>query len=576
MALDGISVSALVYELDNTLKNGRIIKIAQPEKDELLLTIKNNGTQYRLLISAGASLPLMYLTSGNKPSPLNAPNFCMLLRKHINNAKILGIVQPGLERVIHFELEHLNDLGDLCKKFLTVELMGRHSNIIFRNEEHMIIDSIKHVSAQISSVREVLPGRPYFIPKTTDKYDPLTLTWESYLLIALKPLDCAKALYTSLTGLSPAFAEEICERASIDSSFPINTLNSAERKHLFTILASSMEEIKNKHYDPCIYYENNMPRDFSAVPYTIYGNLETKHFASISNVLETFYSEKNSLTRIRQKTADLRQVIQIALNKNYKKADLQIKQLKDTEKKEKFKVYGELIIAYGYQLEPGAKELKAVNFYTGEEVTIPLDGELTPIENAKKYFDKYGKLKRTHEALIQVVEDTKEEISHLESINTALDISGEESDIAELKEELMQFGYIKRKNTGKQSKITSKPLHYISSDGYHMYVGKNNFQNEYLTFKLADGGDWWFHAKKLPGSHVIVKNDGEPLPDSTFEEAGKLAAYYSKGREQEKVEVDYTKRKNIKKPGGGKPGFVIYHTNYSLVAQPDITGIKKI
>jgi len=294
-------------------------------------------------------------------------------------------------------------------------------------------------------------------------------------------------------------------------------------------------------------------------------------------VLEQFYSKKSVVTRIRQKSSDLRRIVQTTLEKDYKKYELQEKQLKDTEKKDKYKIYGELITAFGYGLEAGSEKLIAQNYYDdNKEITIPLDKDLTPMENAKKYYDKYGKLKRTAEALESIIIETSDEITHLESIMNALDIALTEDDLKEIKEELIQAGYIKRKSSDKKAKFKSKPFHYVSSDGYDMYVGKNNIQNEELTFKVANGGDWWFHSKTFPGSHVIVKTNGDELPDSTFEEAAKLAAYYSKGREQDKVEIDYIQRKHVKKVAGSKPGFVIYHTNYSMAISPDIHGIKEI
>ena len=253
-----------------------------------------------------------------------------------------------------------------------------------------------------------------------------------------------------------------------------------------------------------------------------------------------------------------------------------MKQMQDTGKKDKLKIYGELLNTYGYEVEAGAKSMEALNYYTNEMITIPLDPLLTPGENAKKYFDKYGKLKRTYEALSELTKETKEEIEHLESISTALDIALQEEDLVQIKEELTQSGYIRRKGNTKKEKITSKPFHYISSDGFHIYVGKNNFQNDELTFQFAVGNDWWFHAKGIPGSHVVVKTNGEELPDRTFEEAGKLAAHYSKGKGQEKIEIDYTEKKNVKKPSGGKPGFVVYYTNYSLMIDSDIRGIQEV
>lgn len=577
MALDGIVISNIVEELNQTILNGRISKIAQPELDELLLTIKNNKTQYKLLLSAGASLPLIYLTQESKVNPMTAPNFCMLLRKHLNGGKIISITQPNLERIIHFEIEHLNDMGDLCQKFLTIELMGKHSNIIFR-DDNLIIDSIKHVSSQMSSVREVLPGRSYFIPDTQEKFNPLILKEDTfYDKILSKPMPLSQAIYKSLTGISPIIAEEICYETNLDSAVPANTLSEVERVHLYHAFQNFIDKIKKKEYSPIIFYKEREPIEFSSLPLTIYQEFSSKTYSSISQVLETYYASKNTLTRIRQKSSDLRKIVQTALERNRKKYDLQLKQLKDTEKRDNYKLYGELLYTYGYNIKEGAKELEAFNYYDNNTlIKIPLDPDLSAQENAKRYFDKYGKLKRTYEALSEYSKETKEEITHLESIATALDIALLEEDLQEIKEELIEYGYIRRKYTAKKQKITSKPFHYLSSDGFHIYVGKNNFQNEDITFQLATGNDWWFHAKGIPGSHVIVKTQGKDLPDKTFEEAARLAAFYSKGRGNEKVEIDYTEKKNIKKVAGAKPGFVIYHTNYSMLVSPDIQNITLI
>lgn len=575
MAFDGIVIANLVKELNETIINSRISKIAQPENDELLLTLKGNSGQIRLVLSASASLPLIYLTKTNKPSPLTAPNFCMLLRKHIANGKITRIYQPKMERIINFEIEHLNELGDICHKKLIVEIMGKHSNIIFCNEEDMIIDSIKHISAQVSSIREVLPGRTYFIPKTQEKSNPLETDQESFWRkVYDKPLPAQKAIYTAYTGISPVIASEICFRANVDGDRPVQALSEEEKLHLFHHFSWLTDDIKDGKFIPNIIKNGKEPLDFSGMELKQYADFTVTVYDSISEVLETFYASKNIYTRIRQKSVDLRKVVTTVLDRSRKKYDLQLKQLKDTEKREKYKVYGELIHTYGYGLEENAKKLEALNYYTNEMISIPLDSQLTPQENAQKYFDKYNKLKRTFEALTELTKETKEEILHLESISTSLDIATSEDDLAQIKEELIQFGYIKKRQVNKKAKIKSKPFHYISSDGYHIYVGKNNFQNEELTFKFAVGNDWWFHAKGMPGSHVIVKTNGDELPDRTFEEAGRLAAYYSKGRENDKVEIDYLEKKNVKKPNGSKPGFVVYYTNYSLVASPDITNLK--
>lgn len=578
MAFDGITIANIVTELNQTITGGKINKIAQPENDELIITIKNQRKQYRLFLSASASLPLIYLTETNKPSPLTAPNFCMLLRKHIGSGKIIAIEQPGMERIIRFTIEHLNELGDLCTKYLIVEIMGKHSNIIFCNEEDQIIDSIKHVSAHMSSVREVLPGRPYFIPETQSKLNPFVLTEEIFQeKIFPRPVNVAKAIYTSITGISPLMAEEVCYRAGIDGGIPTDGLEDVERVHLAHTFLRMIDDIRDGHFEPNIIYKGKEPVEFACFLLSQYQDYRAVSYPSIFPVLETYYAEKNIVTKMRQKTVDLRKIVQNALERNVKKYQLQQKQLKDTEKKEKYRVWGELLNTYGYEVEPGAKSMEALNYYTNEMIQIPLDETMTPQENAKKYFDKYSKLKRTKEALDTLLQETGDEIKHLESIAASLDIASSEEDLVQIKEEMMEYGYVKRKNTGgKKVKVTSRPYHYISSDGYDIYVGKNNFQNDELSFKFASGNDWWFHAKGQPGSHVIVKSKNEELPDRTFEEAGKLAAYYSKGRQAPKVEIDYTQKKNLRKPTGGKPGFVVYYTNYSLLIEPDITGLQQI
>ena len=577
MAFDGITIANIVKELNDTILNGRIAKIAQPENDELLLTIKPAKGQVRLVISASASLPLIYLSRDNKPSPMTAPNFCMLLRKHIANGRIVGISQPSLERIIRFEIEHLDELGDLCRKSLIVEIMGKHSNIIFCNEKGMIIDSIKHVSAQMSSVREVLPGREYFIPDTMKKENPFGIPEKNFTQELLsKPMPVGKAIYNSFTGISPVVAEEICYLAGIDSSVPASEMSGDLLAHLYRQFTYFMEQVTESKFSPAIYYDGNEPKEFSSLLLTHFSNYQVKSYDSISEVIRTYYSSRDLITRIRQKSSDLRRVVQTALERNRKKYDLQLKQLRDTENRDKYKVYGELIHTYGYNLEEGTKELEALNYYTNEMIKIPLDPQKTPQENAKKYFDRYNKQKRTFEALSELIKETKDEIDYLESVSKSLDIARSEDDLIQIKEELIEYGYIRRKRTDKKAKIKSKPFHYRSSDGYDIYVGKNNYQNEELTFKFATGNDWWFHAKGMPGSHVIVKSGNDELPDRVFEEAGKLAGYYSKGRDNDKIEIDYLQKKNVKKPNGSAPGFVVYYTNYSLTIHPDISGLTLI
>lgn len=586
MAFDGVTIAALVKELNDTLVGGRIYKIAQPEPDALLLTIKVNGSQKRLLMSADASLPLLYMTENNLPSPMTAPGFCMLLRKHLQNARIISFTQPGLERAVHMEMEHLNEMGDLCRKQLVMELMGKHSNIIFINQENMILDSIKHVSGAVSSVREVLPGRDYFLPDTQNKANPLS-TDEFEFTTALLHMNgpVYKAIYGAYSGISPFLSEELCSKAGVDSRIPAVDLTKDEMTSLWDAFKCLTDSIMAGQFTPTIVYENGVPREYSVTPVSMYSESEQKSFDSVSLLLESYYAEKNAVTRIRQKSADLRKIVQTALERTVKKYDLQLAQMKDTEKKDKYRIWGELITAYGYQVPAGSKSMEALNYYDNETITIPLDPMISPMDNAKKYFDKYGKLKRTFEALSKLTLEVKDEITHLESIATALDIAKQEDDLLQIKEELIEAGYIRRKGGSKKVKFTSKPLHYLSSDGFHIYVGKNNFQNDELTFQFANGGDWWFHAKGMPGSHVVLKTEGKEVPDRAFEEAAALAAYYSKAIRhdtvdkvdaQSKVEIDYLQRKNVKKPAGAKPGFVVYYTNFSMMIGPDISGLTQV
>lgn len=576
MAFDGITIANIVHDLNNTILGGRLYKIAQPENDELLLTVKTSSGQFRVVLSSNASLPLAYITEENKPSPATAPNFVMLLRKHINNGRIISITQPSFERIIDIEIEHLDELGDLCRRHLITEFMGKHSNIILCDDKNNILDSIKHVSAQMSSIREVLPGRTYFIPNTADKHNPLDTSYERFsssVLMCPKPL--SKALCQTYTGISTCIAEEICFRAGIDSSKPANCLTDIEKQRSFSSLEDIIQSVNEGRFFPNIVYDNGNPSDFAAIPLTMYDN--STPYESISKCLIAYYHEKDVRTRIHQKSTDIRRIVTTHLERSYKKLDIQEKQLRDTEKRDKYRIYGELINTYGYDITPGAKQFNALNYYTNEEVTIPLDETLTPIENANKYFARYNKLKRTYEAGTRLIAEIKEEIMYLESIINAIDIATTENDLNNIKDELALTGYIRKTVRSKNKGNThNKPMHYVSSDGFDIYVGKNNIQNDELTFKFANGGDWWFHAKQMPGSHVIVKTEGRELPDKTFEEAAALAAYYSKGRELEKVEVDYVLKKEVKKPAGAKPGFVVYYTNYSLIALADITGIKLI
>lgn len=573
MAFDGIVISNLSYELHSNLVGGRISKISMPEENELIFTIKNNAKTYRLFISASASLPLIYLTDINKPAPKVAPAFLMLLRKYIGSAKITNIFQMGLERILCFELEHLNELGDLSHKKMYVEIMGKHSNIIFTDENNKIIDSIKRISANMSSLREVLPGREYFLPKELQKKELLNIELKEFTeILKSKEYPLSKSIYMNFAGISPLIAEEIIIRASLSSQSSCVSLSELEYTHLFHTIENLLEDINTHNFNPNIIYKGEEALEFSSIRLFSYKSESYNEvdYTSVSKMLYDYYYAREVFLLNRQKSFDLRKIVNTALERASKKYDLQEKQLQDADKKDIYRVYGDLLNTYGYSLKGGESSFTAENFYdNNNEITIPLDKNKSAKENAKKYYDKYAKLSRTTKALSEEILKTKSDIEHLQSIQTALEVSSDDESLSQIRQELVDFGYIKKHSSSKKQKITSHPCHYISSDGYDIYVGKNNYQNEELTFKVATGNDWWFHAKGIPGSHVILKsNNEEELPDRAYEEAASLAAFYSKAKDADKVEVDYIQKKNIKKVAGAAPGFVIYHSNWSMVVTP--------
>ncbi len=579
MAFDGVVIADIVNDMKTRLVGGRIYKIYQPETDEINLVVKNLKTTFRLMLNASATLPLVYFLEENKVNPAQAPNFCMLLRKHIGNARIVSVSQPGLERIIMIELEHLDEMGDLCRKKLIIELMGKYSNIIFVDDKDVIIDSIKRIGAHISSVREVLPGYDYVLPPN-EKYDPMSLTKEVFCQGILgKPISIEKAIYSSITGFSKLVADEICYEAGVDGDFSTDSLADVNKEALWNVFSEVRRRIEDGDYAPVIVYKQEEPIAFSAIPLRMYDDMTVQSFDDISELLREYYAKKDTYSRMHQKSTDLRKVLASAVERTSKKYDIQRKQLKDTDKRDKFRIYGELLQTYGYEVAEGDTKITVINYYDGKELTIPLDPTLTAVENANRYFNKYNKLKRTYEASLKLVEESKQTLEQLLTLQHSMEMATTEADLAEIREEMVLAGLMKAKPMKRSGvkKEESRPLHYISSDGFHMYVGKNNLQNDRLTFKFANAKDLWFHAKQMPGSHVIVKLEGaEDVPDATYEEAARLAAYYSSGKTSPKVEIDYTRRGNLKKPPQANPGYVIYHTNYSMVALPDIRGITEV
>lgn len=575
MSFSGITVNCICHELNSLILGGRISKISQPEPYGLIVTVHTENGNKRLYISANASLPLMYITEDNKPSPATAYNFLMVLRKHIGAARVIGITQPSLERVICIKFEHLDDMRDIAHKRLYVELMGKHSNIIFTDENDRIIDSIKHIGSNQSSVREVLPGRDYFIPAQEGKFDPLNVDKNTFFNKVLSRHTTAeKGLSGSFLGFSRQDASELCERAGFSGDTMLDILHESEKGALYNEFIKLNEVITSGSYSPEIIYDGKKPLEYSPFPLTLFKGFEHRTFSTISEVLSNFYQEKNKATLMAQKAIDLKKLVSIHIERSNKKLALQEKQLQDTLKSQELKIYGELLLAFGHDIKGGQKSVTLSNYYDNNNpITIPLDPDLSGIENSKKYFKRYEKLKRTGDALLPQLEKTKNEIAHLSSIHASLLTCENEDDLALVRQELSDFGFIK-KGVGKGKSKKSSPLHYVTEDGFHLYVGKNNYQNEEVTFKIGRGNDWWFHSKGIPGSHVILKTEGREVPDHVFEIAAGLAAYYSSGRDEELCDIDYVLKKELKKVPGAAPGFVIYYTNFSMTIAPDISRLS--
>jgi predicted ribosome quality control (RQC) complex YloA/Tae2 family protein len=593
MPLDGVTLAGVAGELSSTLLGGRVEKIAQPETDEIILNIRAKGT-YKLLLTANANAPRVHLTETNKPNPTQAPMFCMVLRKHLSGGRVVAITQPDFERILALRIESLNEMGDRSVKTLLIEIMGKHSNIILLDEQDVILDSARHISHDISTVREVLPGRLYARPPAGDKVNPAVTDAETFENILLrddkKQLKIQQAIYQSFNGISPVTASEICVRAGTGPEEYTGALTTKTRERLYETFHKVFTDVTRGTINCQVYLnEQGRPADFSVMPYKMFAHRETEGFASPSAMLEAFYRKRDADYRLSQKTADLRKLVDGYTARCVKKQLVHEQTLEEIKDRDLNRVYGELLTAYIYKIEKGADVFAAENFFEdGAETSIPLDPALTPAENAQAYFKQYNKQKRTHAALQEQMAQNAADIAYLDTVSASLQTAVLESDIADIRAELFEQGFLKKNRVAaggktlrkgkhpanKTARVTSKPLHFISSDGFDMYVGKNNTQNDTLTLRFAQNGDIWLHTKDIAGSHVIIRTNNVTPPDATLHEAVNLAAYYSKGRESAQVPVDYVIKKHVRKPNGAKPGFVIYDHHKTAYVTPEEPTLK--
>lgn len=578
MSMDGLSLYSAMYELNKRLAGGKIDKIQQTDKEELLLMVRSLGQTYRLLINASASDNRVQLTELKKQAPSEAPMFCMLLRKRIAGGKIVRFEQERLDRVLKISIETYNDLGDLSVFALYCELMGKHSNIILVNEKGVIVDAIKHVGLGMSSVRFVMPGLEYSAPPAQDKQDPSKASADDFsMAMCMVGMSIAKALSNAFFGLSPAVAAQLVARYTDKTE--CTQLSEAEREELAERLAAFYADMaQGKEKASAVL--NALGETEAVYPFAISGS-RIKLYDSIGEALDSLYINSDRREWAKRHGASARKVLQNNIERCEKKLALYADALNSGEQMEKCRLYGELLTANLHSLKSGTDTAAVDNYYANpvERIAIPLDRQLTPGENAQRYYKKYQKLKAARDMAIVQREQTLSELNYLEGQLDNLTKCTAENELSELIEELKDQGYIKRDKGGKKKMklAASKPMHFVSSTGADIYVGKNNRQNDELTLRFASPNDIWMHTKNIPGSHVIVKGASEQ-DTATMTEAALLAAYYSRARGSENVAVDYTPRKYVKKPAGAKPGMVIYTTNKTAYVTPSeeaVAGLKE-
>ena len=567
----------MVYELNKILKDGRIDKILQPEYDEIILAVRAGGKNHKLAISASSSNPRIHITSVQKENPMKAPMFCMLLRKHILNGKIVKFYQPDFERIIEIHIESRDEMGDISVKKIIAEIMGRTSNIVLTNASGHILGSIKHVDFSVSSVRQLIPGMLYEMPPSQGKLNPLDTDENMFLdKINAYNLQSDKFLLDTFTGIGPMSAREISYRALGVSDADCGTLSVSKKDKFAEYFTGFFNNIKNGKYSPMLIYKSKSNvKDFSPVNITHYENIfETKKFRSLNDALDEYYITKDFKERMSQKTSGLIKFIDTNLQRCNKKIALQKQKIDECKNKEKFKIFGDLITVNLHRINENDVFIEAENYYSNMEVIkIELSPELSPSQNAQKYYKKYQKLKSAEVETKKQIKLAEEEIDYLESVKENLLMAESEHDINEIREELYSQGYHVKKNVkSKMQKQISKPLEFQLSDGYKAYVGKNNMQNDELTLRQSKSNDLWFHTKFIHGSHTVVKTNGVMPSDDVIVEAAKICAYYSKARNSANVPVDYTIIKNVKKPNGAKPGMVIYDNYKTVNVKPELPG----
>lgn len=593
MAFDGITTKHLIKELQETIVGGRIRKIYQPESDEIRMTINREKENYNLLISANANNPRVYLAEKLKENPGTPPSFCMVLRKHLLNGIIVGIVQHETDRVIEFSISGKNEFNDVVIKKLVVEIMGRNSNVILIDDktdvsgerqegEDIILDSMKKVGSGSNRYRQILPGKVYIYPPESGRQNFLSLTEDRYYKMVAENSETVTERFwvQCFLGLSPIVAREFCFRAGLDPELKLKEFSKKQLGYLYQAFSEVMDEIE-KGPNCGIYYFRREIIDFSTVNLHHMTDNECTAYTNVSKMLEAFYYIKDKKIRFKAKSANLRHQLDTLLKKNYKKLQNLHQDMDNSKKNEKNKLYGDLITANIYMIEKGMEEVSLVDYTDPEMKTVRVHLKVneTPSQNAQRFYKKYNKGKRAQIQLAEQIKTTEEQVYYLESLTGGLDQSTELNELDEIRHEFMHSEFNKKGLTSKEAKkkiAASKPLHFISSEGFDIYVGKNNYQNDYISTRLGVDEDCWLHVKDIPGSHVLVVANGRFITEDTLLEAGMLAAWHSKAKNSENVPVDYVEFRYLKKPKKAKPGMVIFTNQNTMYVTPNKDKIAAI
>ena len=582
MPLDALCLSGLVHELDQTVTGGKIDKIYQPGRDEILLAVRTPAHgNVRLLLSANPNHPRPQLTQTSRENPDTPPMFCMLLRKHLSGARLLAVEQPPLERVVTFTLEALNELGDRVERRLVLEAIGRRSNLILLDESGRILDCMRRVESSLgtgnANQRSLLPGMFYRLPPAQEKLDPAAQSREELerlLSAAPEEAQADKWLLDTFSGLSPLVCRELAFQAGGATDVRLNVLGPAGRARLLDSLEGLLARVREHRLSPTLLSRDGAPWDFTFFSVAQYGPLvECTPFSSFSELLDQFYEQREHLERVKQRGQDLIRSVTTARDRTARKIAHQEQELAATQDRERLRELGDILTSNLYQMERGMARLRTVDFYDpeGKEVDIQLDPLLTPQQNAAKYYKEYNKAKTAEEMLTIQIEKGEKELEYLNSVLENIALAEGEKDLQEIRQELTETGYLRRPKTAakRAKKVSGKPMEFRSSSGLRISVGKNNTQNDLLTCKQAFKSDIWFHTQKIHGSHVILWTEGREPDLQSVQEAACLAAWFSQARDSSKVPVDYTPVKYVKKPGGARPGMVIYTTYETAWVTPD-------